>query len=442
MENRIINKWKRFFSGHIFGKAENNMSKIISLFMERKISKDEIFSLLQLMGGKVHINAPDQVVLEDIEGAVWCYYRGENFNLDDREQLKLKRYSIKCNTELALELGSDENSSRLAEKICKILVDEFGMCIIYSDFVPCSKRILAEMSNALFDLREISGETVFIDGTKIEAAANKYTFVWKKAVTKNQTKLLRKPADFVAECEQLYDLKIVYGDTVKMKHVKKLRKKLYALKQAENVVFVHGIGKRKTPLQKSIETLEDYLSRLKKYNHQIFTDTKKVQLLYNELSKLFKKSDLYTIGVCLDKSVLFARYGEKNLNNQLTIAIQLLIEHYCQFLIMNHAAGDICYEAMQPEQNTKIQQRLYELKALGSMYYSPKTIQDCIREIHFVKKSENMIGLQLADFVPNTLGRYVAGMKPKNKNFAKIVRKKLYDGCQDKTYRFGFKVLS
>ena len=136
-------------------------------------------------------------------------------------------------------------------------------------FAPCAKHILAEMSNAFFDLGEISGETVFIDGTKIEAATNKYTFVWKKAVTKNQTKLLIKLADFVAQCERLYDLKIVYGDTVKMKHVKKLRKKLYALKQSENVVFVHGIGKRKTPLQKSIETLEDYLSRLKKYNHQI-----------------------------------------------------------------------------------------------------------------------------------------------------------------------------
>ena len=136
-------------------------------------------------------------------------------------------------------------------------------------FAPCAKHILAEMSNAFFDLGEISGETIFIDGTKIEAATNKYTFVWKKAVTKNQTKLLIKLADFVAQCEQLYDLKIVYGDTVKMKHVKKLRKKLYALKQSENVVFVHGIGKRKTPLQKSIETLEDYLSRLKKYNHQI-----------------------------------------------------------------------------------------------------------------------------------------------------------------------------
>lgn len=136
-------------------------------------------------------------------------------------------------------------------------------------FAPCSKRILAEMSNTLYDLGEISGETIFIDGTKIEASANKYTFVWKKAVTKSQAKLLQKLADFVAECEQLYDLRIVYGNTIKIKHVKRLRKKLYALKEVEQVVFVHGIGKRKTPLQKSIETLEDYLERLKKYNHQI-----------------------------------------------------------------------------------------------------------------------------------------------------------------------------
>ena len=136
-------------------------------------------------------------------------------------------------------------------------------------FAPCSRRILAEMSNALFDLGEISGETVFIDGTKIEACSNKYTFVWKKAVTKNQSKLLIKLAGFVAECEQLYDIRIVYGNAVKMKHVKKLRKKLYALKQSENVVFVHGAGKKKTPLQKSIETLEEYLSRLKKYNREL-----------------------------------------------------------------------------------------------------------------------------------------------------------------------------
>ena len=40
-------------------------------------------------------------------------------------------------------------------------------------FDPCSKRILAEVSNILFDLGEISGETIFIDGTKIEAKKHK-----------------------------------------------------------------------------------------------------------------------------------------------------------------------------------------------------------------------------------------------------------------------------
>lgn len=174
--------------------------------------------------------------------------------------------------------------------------------------------------------------------------------------------------------------------------------------------------------------------------YHIFRDKRKVLLLYNELSKLFKDAPLYTIGVCQDKSVLFARYGESNLNNQLTIAIQLLIEHYCQFLIMNRTTGAICYEAMQPEQNAKIQQRIYELKALGTMYYSSGTIQNYLRDIYFVPKSENMAGLQLADFVPNTLGRYAAMMKPKNREFSRSVRDKLYDGNGDK--RFGFKILA
>ena len=39
--------------------------------------------------------------------------------------------------------------------------------------------------------------------------------MWKKAVTKNQANLLIKLADFVAECEQLYDIKIVYGNVEK-----------------------------------------------------------------------------------------------------------------------------------------------------------------------------------------------------------------------------------
>ena len=44
----------------------------------------------------------------------------------------------------------------------------------------CSKKTLAEVTEMLYSLGEISGTHIFIDGTKIESAANRYTFVWKQ----------------------------------------------------------------------------------------------------------------------------------------------------------------------------------------------------------------------------------------------------------------------
>lgn len=133
----------------------------------------------------------------------------------------------------------------------------------------CSKTIMAEVTEFLHDIGEISGDAIFIDGTKIEASANKYTFVWKKAVTKNLERLLTKLADLVAECETAYGIKLVYQNQVRLKHVKKLRKRLYVLKEKENIEFVHGCGKRKNPLQRSIEKLEEYLNKLKEYTQKI-----------------------------------------------------------------------------------------------------------------------------------------------------------------------------
>lgn len=138
-------------------------------------------------------------------------------------------------------------------------------------FALCSEEILAKMTNFLYDMGEISGETIFIDGTKIEACANKYTFVWRKSVTKNMAKLLIKIADLVKDCETLYGIKLVYKNAVQMKHVKKLRKKLYALKKSEGIEFVHGCGKKKTPLQRSMENLEEYLEKFKEYTKKIYT---------------------------------------------------------------------------------------------------------------------------------------------------------------------------
>ena len=134
----------------------------------------------------------------------------------------------------------------------------------------CSKKTLAEVTEILKDLGEISGLHIFVDGTKIESAANRYTFVWKKALTKNQKRLCQKIAVLVEELEILYGLRFIFnGKKFGLRTLKKIRKKLYALKEEEGIGFVHGCGKRKTQLQRSIETLEEYIDKLKEYNQKI-----------------------------------------------------------------------------------------------------------------------------------------------------------------------------
>ncbi len=134
----------------------------------------------------------------------------------------------------------------------------------------CAKQIFSKVGSILLDIGEISGENIFIDGTKIESVANKYTFVWKKSVSKNMTKLSDKICCFCAECEELYAIKIVYHNKVSLHTLKRLRKKLYKIKCDEHIEFVHGSGKRKSTLQKSIETIEKYIDKLKEYTHKLY----------------------------------------------------------------------------------------------------------------------------------------------------------------------------
>ena len=49
----------------------------------------------------------------------------------------------------------------------------------------------------------VSLEKYFVDGTKIESASNKYTFVWKRAVEKNEKKLDEKLRVFLKEVDEI-----------------------------------------------------------------------------------------------------------------------------------------------------------------------------------------------------------------------------------------------
>ena len=91
----------------------------------------------------------------------------------------------------------------------------------YLHFPIVSETYLSAMSEWLYLHGEISGHDIFIDGTKIESCANRYSFVWKKSVTKHQARLLQKAADLVQTCEEMYGIRVVYDDKVTLHKMKK-----------------------------------------------------------------------------------------------------------------------------------------------------------------------------------------------------------------------------
>jgi transposase len=54
------------------------------------------------------------------------------------------------------------------------------------------QRLFAELVRLMAEMGYVSLDIQYIDGTKIEAASNKYSFVWKGSVEKNKAKLEEK----------------------------------------------------------------------------------------------------------------------------------------------------------------------------------------------------------------------------------------------------------
>ena len=63
----------------------------------------------------------------------------------------------------------------------------------------CGEELFSQLIIELGKRDEIKFENVFIDGTKIEANANRYTFVWKKSIDKFEEKLQNKTHQILVE---------------------------------------------------------------------------------------------------------------------------------------------------------------------------------------------------------------------------------------------------
>jgi transposase len=118
----------------------------------------------------------------------------------------------------------------------------------------CVEDLFYQLVKSLSEIGEINFEHLFVDGTKIEANANKYSFVWKKSTNKYEARVLDKIEKL------LPDLCVKYA--VNCENSAEL---LGLLKSMVKVPFVHGRGKRKSELQRDIEQLSELVARKEKY---------------------------------------------------------------------------------------------------------------------------------------------------------------------------------
>ena len=125
--------------------------------------------------------------------------------------------------------------------------------------------LFRQMVEMLEEAGEIDLRTVYIDGTKIEACANRYTFVWKKSLEKRLSKLAEKMKEAWEKLAERNGLHGTCPEKIQTHHVKKLLKRLRIRAKREGLVYVHGKGKRKQALQRDIETVSEWLRRMKEY---------------------------------------------------------------------------------------------------------------------------------------------------------------------------------
>ena len=113
---------------------------------------------------------------------------------------------------------------------------------------------------------ELSKETFFLDGTKLETCANKYTFIWKKSVEKWEEKMFSKIQEAVRLVNQKFIQSFRVGTEYRVQDLRKICRFLEEICRERNIEFVRGHGKHKSIEQRYLELFQRYLERQTTYD--------------------------------------------------------------------------------------------------------------------------------------------------------------------------------
>ena len=106
----------------------------------------------------------------------------------------------------------------------------------------------------LYEMGEVKFKNLFVDGTKIEANANKYTFEWKGAIEKHLARTEKKITALIPLLAERYG----FWESIS---AEECYEQLCNRARWLELRFAVGKGKHKTQLQRDIELLGGYVKR-------------------------------------------------------------------------------------------------------------------------------------------------------------------------------------
>ena len=178
-------------------------------------------------------------------------------------------------------------STRMIEKLCK--TDIRFMWLLNGNDAPSHmtidnfmknylegtiEEIFAEINAYIFAKENVDLEHVYIDGTKIRANANMYSWVWKKSSVKNRDKTFLKVSELLENMnEHIACLGVKFGTRSEyaIEYLEDILQKYANLTGIDPSAIIRGRGHHKTVEQKCYDQLVEYVEKLKKYAHHIKT---------------------------------------------------------------------------------------------------------------------------------------------------------------------------
>lgn len=170
------------------------------------------------------------------------------------------------------------NSTRAIEQACRQNINFMWLLrgapvpdhnsinrFICKRFSKVAIDIHTQIIERLIKLKEVDLTQIYIDGTKIEANANKYTFVWKKSINKFEKRLVKKIEMLLIHLNTEYLMHEEMEEDL-VSQLDRLLRRLQKVKRRKNIKFVYGSGRRKTQIQRDIEKIREYLGKIKRYH--------------------------------------------------------------------------------------------------------------------------------------------------------------------------------